>query len=207
MRAVTQCGDSRAQPAPNGDAPRGTALGRGAPRAPGTLLPSYPTRARPGRYAGLGFDCSRRGRGPPELEGKLGAGPGWAGGRQPGETTCSSGWAQGSPRGWPGRAAPRKSQATGEAALGVEFTRVPESTAQDTGRARCQVCRLPWGASPGNSLHRADGPEPGAGTEGGGSLPHPSPRTGTATGPSQPCLVPGGPALLRSDIGQSCLGS
>lgn len=157
MRAVTQRGDSRTQAAPSGDAPRGLALGREPPthRGPAAQLPN---RARPGCSVRLGFGCSGRGWGPPELEGKLGAGPGWAGSRRPGETTCSSGWAQGSPRGRPGRAAPRRSQVTGEAAPGAEFTRVPESTAQATGGARCQLHRLPWGSGPGSSLHRADGP-------------------------------------------------
>lgn len=157
MRAVTQRGDSCTQPAPSGDAPRGPALGREPPthRGPAAQLPN---RARPGCSVRLGFGCSGRGWGPPELEGKLGAGPGWAGSRRPGETTCSSGWAQGSPRGRPGRAAPRRSQVTGEAVPGAEFTRVLESTAQATGGARCQLHRLPWGAGPGSSLHRADGP-------------------------------------------------
>lgn len=95
----SQMWGSPAQPAPNG----GTATpGPGNPTNALDFCPSsYPTLWR--EVGAGGLQCCK---------GNLG--PGQAGGRGPGDTTCSSGRAQGSPRDRPGGAAsPRRSAGCG----------------------------------------------------------------------------------------------
>ena len=99
MRGVTRGGDSHAQPTASGGAPPGPAPGPEIPRTPRTSLVQPPDPAR--AWAALSSSApaavggGRGGGWPPVLEGRSGARPGWAGGRELGETTCSSGWAQG----------------------------------------------------------------------------------------------------------------
>lgn len=160
------------------------------------------------------------GGGPPVLEGNLGVGPGWAGGPEPGETTCSSSWAQGAPgMGWAellhvGARRRGGSGETREVVLGVRFTHVPKVLNCEPGYgARCQVYRLlSRGQFQENSvaLRCANGPGARLRNHSSGSL---SPRTGPVTCPSRPCLAPCGalppkcgPAQLGSGARQSCLG-
>lgn len=142
---------------------------RGTGPALNTLGLACPAAQTPLLQLSLGCGDRSGGWGAPGLEGKSGAGPVWEGGREPGETTCSSSWPRGSPRdqrGSAGRQLPT-------------CLRAPSSTpwpGRQARRAWDQVCALAPGAVPGRGAEAT-----------GGSLP---PGTVPVTSPSRPWLAP-----------------